>query len=152
MRGFQAAGKNKQDAESMNNAPAFQANWMEDGSAEVRARICTSTDNGTTGIAGEGYPALQANLSTITYAVYDMADPTTATASGSVTIASAIYDTLQTNPVWTDATGYNFLHTIGPTAFPTGGHVYQAEYKITYSGGAVGWIKITGTAEAVQTS
>lgn len=137
----------------MNKPPAFQVDFMEDGSAEVRARICTSTNNSTDPIIGEGYAAKQANLTSITYAVFNLTTgDTTATSSGTVTIASAVYDTLQESPVWSGEKGFNFLHVVPPAAFPTGGHKYVVEYKVTYSGGAVGWVICEGQARGVLTS
>lgn len=130
----------------------FAVDVMEDGSAIVLARIVVFDSNGTTAIAGEGYPAKQSDLSSITYSVAATDDLSTVVTSGTPTVSAVIFDTLQTHTVWTDATGYNFKYTLGPTAFPTGGKVYRVEFKLTFTGGLVGWLQIDCTAKAVATS
>ena len=136
----------------MNSIPVFPVTFMEDGSAECRARIMTSTNNSTEAIPGEGYPAKQANLTSITYKVTDLTDTSQTAVTGTVTISSAVYDTLQDHPLWQFTKGYNFFFTLPPTCFPIGGHTYTAEFKITYSGGDVGWLIFEGLARGVQTS
>lgn len=76
----------------------------------------------------------QASLSAITCKVYNSTG--TLVTSPTVTISSAVYDTLQTSDVrWTrDTTGYNFLFTIPATAFPLPGY-YRVEFKFTPSAG-----------------
>lgn len=78
----------------------------------------------------------QASLSAVTYKVFDRAR--TEVASGTVTISSAVSDSLVTSDAaWTAAggssTGYNFKHTVPSTAFATPGR-YIIEYKFVASG------------------
>ena len=84
---------------------------------------------------------LQANVASIAYQVRDLNLSSTAGAVASstgLTVASVIFDALQTDNRWTkDATGYNFRHTLGSSVFATGGHTYRAEYKLTETGGEV---------------
>lgn len=131
--------------------------WREDGDCTVLARVTARDATGeATGSPGEGLFLKQADLTSITYAVYDLdsATPGTPTASGTVTIATSILDTpVMTSVLWTlDPYGYNFLHDIAATAFATGNHRYRAEYKFTTTGGKVGWAIYEGVAEAVMTS
>lgn len=76
------------------------------------------------GIGGSGLPIklrvqnlagsniTQATLSTITYSVRDMTAREDK-GTGTLTIASVVYDTLQTDSTWTeDNTGYNFAWTV----------------------------------------
>jgi hypothetical protein len=85
----------------------------------------------------------QASLTSIAYKVYnlDSATPTTATATGTLTIASVVYDTLQTSDDrWTvDSTGFNFLDTTAGAAanLATGDQRYRIEYTFTPASGEV---------------
>ena len=129
--------------------------WNEDGSATVLGRLTARDGTGTaTGVKGEGNWLKQADLSTITFSVYDEADGTQITAPTTVTISSSVLDKPDTTDVlWTkDATGYNFIHDLGPANFPTGGTIYRVEYKITTNSGAVGWGKYRGPAKTALTS
>lgn len=79
----------------------------------------------------------QANVSAIAFQVHDLDVSSTAAvvaSSTGLTVASVIFDTLQTDNRWSkDATGYNFRHTLGSTVFSVGGHTYQTEFKLTES-------------------
>lgn len=72
----------------------------------------------------------QATLSAITCKVYTSSG--TLVSSPTVTISSAVYDTLQTSDArWTrDSTGFNFLFTVPASAFPSPG-LYRVEFKFT---------------------
>ena len=112
----------------------------EDGGAIVLARI----------VGNDGSNITQASITSIAYLVYD----TTSSAqviTGSVTVATSVFDTLQDDDRWPDseATGYNFRHALPATAFPTGGHEYQVEYKFTPSSGEVFYIACA--VEALET-
>lgn len=118
---------------------------FEDGGATFLARV----------LGNAGTAITQATITSITYAVYDLSTttPTTAVISGTLVVASTVFDTLQTDARWTaDSTGYNFLHAMPATAFPTGKHQYKVEYKVTPTSGAVFWIVFEGFAEGVLTS
>jgi hypothetical protein len=99
---------------------------IEDSGVRWMARI----------LAVSGSAILQANVSTIAYSVFDKSDPTTATATGTLTIASVIFDTLQTDSRWTkDETGYNFAWNVPASIFATGDKTYRIEVKITPTSG-----------------
>lgn len=71
----------------------------------------------------------QADVSAITYIVIDQYTGSTIT-SGSLTVASVIFDTLQTDVGWTDeidSTGYNFRYDSPKTWYPEGGRTYHVE-------------------------
>lgn len=129
--------------------------WNEDGSATVYGRLMSRDATGTA-ISGQGKCLKQADITSITFATYD--DEETGTVvinSGTVTITSSIFDTLQLtadDPAWTFTRGFNFRHDLGPENFPIGDHVYVVEYKITTNSGMVGWARFRGKAESGRTS
>lgn|SRR3990167_4032548 len=134
----------------------FYVEWNEDGSATVLGRLTARNGTGTaTGVDGEGNFIEQADVSTITCKVFDLdGDPDTATSTPTVTISDAILDTpVTTNVIWTkDAYGYNFIHDLDSTLFPTGDHRYEVEYKITLTGGAIFHGTFIGPARPVRGS
>jgi hypothetical protein len=130
----------------MSAANIIRAKVWEDGGATIQARITKAGSN-----------IAQATLSTITYGVWDVTDPdsptVTVAAGQSVTIASTVFDTLQTGSGWDrDGTGFNFQHTLPATSFPTGGKTYRVEYKFTPASGQVWWVVAELEARAVHTS
>jgi hypothetical protein len=105
---------------------------FRNGSATLLARI----------VGTGGAPVLQADVSAVKYTVYllDDQNPDSRTAvaehSGvSLTVADVVFDTLQTDPIWTiDATGYNFRHVLDVSAysaFAVAGRRYLVEYQLT---------------------
>lgn len=88
-------------------------------------------------VLANGANAVQASFSAAKYAIYDMSgDPETAIASGSLTVSTVVFDTLQTDGYWTaDALGYNFRHTYAGTLFTRGGGSYLIEYALTLAAG-----------------
>lgn len=135
----------------------IKVNWQEDGSATALARVCARDGSGTwTGVSGEGNWIKQADLTTITCAVFDRSGttPDTPFLTPTVTIASAIQDTPVTDgKIWDiDAVGYNFLHDLPGTCFPSGGHKYRVEYAFTRSGGTTWAVIYEGIAESVAAS
>ena len=97
----------------------------------------------------------QADISTITCAVYDLsgATPDTAVISPAQVVADTVFDTLQTDARWTeDSTGYNFRSTVAATGFPTGNHRYRVEFKFTDTSANVFWAIFEGPATALRTS
>lgn len=90
----------------------------------------------------------QADVSSGTYSIFLLDDQDADDRTGIalhqdivLTIASVIFDTLQTDARWTiDDTGYNFRHTIdisSNAAFETAGRRFLVEYKLTPASGQV---------------
>ncbi len=128
----------------------------EDGGATLYGRV-TARDGTGTSVTGEGKCLKQADLSTITFAVYDLSDSThTAVATGSLPITDVIFDTLKTvsdDPAWRgDSTGFNFRYDAPATWFPNGNRQYQVEVKFTTTGGVAAWGKWRPRVEDTLTS
>jgi hypothetical protein len=80
----------------------------------------------------------QADISSIAYSVFDLSDTTTATATGTLTVASVVFDSLQTDARWTeDSTGYNFRWDVPASIGATGDKVYRIEIAFTPASGEV---------------
>lgn len=98
----------------------------------------------------------QASLSSIACNVYDETTRAkTLIASPTVTISSAVYDTLQTSDDrWTeDSTGYNFAFTLdGGTCFPLGGRQYRVEFVFTASSKKSALVFTVKTTELLSVS
>lgn len=76
----------------------------------------------------------QASLSSITYAVFNLTGntPSTVLSSGTLTISSVVFDSLQTDARWTtDSVGYNFRVTIPGSAFALAATLYRVEVTFT---------------------
>ena len=81
-----------------------------------------------------GVPALQANVTTITYS---LRNPTSEAeiSSGSLTVATVIYDTEQHAPYWTRGErGYNFRWDVPNTLLTSDLTEYRLELTFTLSG------------------
>lgn len=136
---------------------SFRVTFREDGSCHVVGRLTLADGSGAaTGIAGEGNWAEPADISTITYAVYDVSEADAAIiAATSVTVADVVLDPPVTSTaLWSgNAVGYNFKHRIPKTAFPEN-HVYRIEYTFTPTAGATyAWTEpVEGLAESVTGS
>lgn len=99
----------------------------EDSGAYLMARV----------LGGDGSAVQQADVSSIAYSVYD-SDDTSSPATGTLTVANVVYDTLQTDSRWTaDATGYNVGWSAPASLFPTGDRVYLVEVAVTPASGEV---------------
>jgi len=102
----------------------------EDGAFSVMARV---------DLDGAVASFLQASLTSITWKVYDVTDLSTAFATGSATISTDVFDTLQTDGRWStvtgDTTGYNFKYEFAATVFTTPGR-YRLEFLVIPSAGA----------------
>lgn len=108
----------------MPGATIIKGTVFEDSGASAMARI---VDN-------DGTLILQADFGTITYGVFDMSDP--GASSNSLTVATVVFDTLQTDSRWTiDTAGYNFRHDIPASDFGSGAKNYRFEYKFAPSSG-----------------
>jgi hypothetical protein len=107
-------------ASSTQAKPIAGKAW-EDGSVSLLARV----------VGQDAVAVTQASLTTITYKIFDTfsTTPTTAVASGTLTVSDVIFDTLQTDARWTkDNTGYNFLHAIGAGVLTKEDTAYRIEY------------------------
>jgi len=125
----------------------YKARWNEDGSAYVLARVMRKNSS-------QNLVAVQqSDLSSVTRKVFLVSDESVVLGPTNLTISDVILNTLSTGSVWTvDTTGFNFIDTVPPTAFPAGDAEYRIEYKFTLTGGEVFWLLVTGTALPVLTS
>ncbi len=109
---------------------------FKNGSVTLLARI-VDEDGGT---------IVQADVSAIRYTVYLLDDqdadhrtPIEGHANASVSVAAVIYNSLQTESIWTvDQIGYNFRHALDVSvhpAFATAGRRYLVEYQLTPASG-----------------
>ena len=81
---------------------------------------------------------VQADISSIAYSIFDLADPTSATDTGSLTVASVVFDALQTDARWSeDETGYNFRWDVPASIPATGTKRYRFEIAFTPGSGEV---------------
>lgn len=138
-------------------SPVIAVTWIEDATNTVYGRITARDGSGAaTGVQGEGKWIKQADLSSITCKVFDRngSTPDTAITTPSITISDVIDDTPDTSQEIAprDATGVNFVCELGPTNFPTGGHIYRVEFKFTTTGGDVHWAIYEGMCQSVVTS
>ena len=101
----------------------------KDGDATCLARVKMS-----------GSLLLQATAATISRSVYlkeqnPGADRTLVSGPTALTVASVVFDTLQTDDRWDrDSTGYNFRDSIPYTVFSQAGRVYEVDYSFVGSG------------------
>lgn len=102
---------------------AFYGRVNEDSSFSVMGRVF---------VAGALWT--QASVSGITYKVFATADGSEV-ASGTLTVGSVVFDTLQTDGRWdTDVVGYNFRHDNDHQVLTSAGR-YRIEYEVTMSAG-----------------
>lgn len=81
----------------------------------------------------------QASLSSISYKIFNESSdtPDTAVETGTLTVSSVVFDTLQTDARWTkDTTGYNFRNVVAGTNITGDGRRYLVEYLFTPTSGA----------------
>lgn len=113
-------------------------------------------DSGWTGLMRlelpSGLLATQATVASLTYTVHN---GSTQTASGTIAIATSIFDALQgaagSDARWTvDATGYNFRFEFPATCFPAPGKDYKVEVKTTPVSGEPFHDLWQGPCEAVR--
>lgn len=78
----------------------------------------------------DGEPVTQAGVDSISWAAYPEAGGD-AEATGTLTPSNVIYDTLQTDAIWTkDDIGFNFRHVVASSVFTTAG-TWRIEYIVT---------------------
>lgn len=119
--------------------PLTGCKFFQNGDASFLARI-----------EFDGVVADKADIASITCNVYDLnsATPTVPILTPTVSVASCMHDALQLDGRWNaDLLGYNFLHDMPATAFPTGAHNYDVIYKFTSSTGKIAPVIFKGNAE-----
>lgn len=82
----------------------------------------------------------QALTSSIACKVYRLSedDDPELVSEPTVTVASTVFDTLQTDSIWDiDNTGYNFRHVLPGSIFSAPDTVYRVEYVVTPASGEV---------------
>jgi len=133
----------------------FEIQFNEDSGVTIMGRITARNGSGAaTGEDGEGNWLQQADISSITLAVFDLEAPTTTYAEETLVVGDTILDTpVSTNVIWTkDSVGYNFIHDLAASNFPTGGSIVRAEYKVTLAGGNVVFGVYEGPVCGINTS
>lgn len=117
----------------------------EDSGFSLMARVYGQT----------GAAITQAAISAITATFYDIDDEDSPVAIGSpasLTVASVVFDTLQTDSRWTkDATGYNFRYDVPATYTATPGKV-RCEVKFDPASGENFHVVFEGTVKALHAS
>lgn len=118
----------------------------EDGPFSVLGRVTSLAGSGEEVIQGEGPVIQQADVSTITAKVFELADQyaeagTEVTPAPTLTAAANIFDTLRTAGWRSDPHGYNFRHDLGAAYLADPGEWRCVEYKITLTGGEIIWIE-----------
>jgi hypothetical protein len=86
----------------------------------------------------DGELVTQDSLASITYKIFDIAgpQPDRILSQGNLVIADVVSDHLKLDHRWTqDNIGFNFVHTLPGTAFPTGITTLFLEYAFTPTGG-----------------
>lgn len=106
------------------------------GSASIPNDAHVLEDSGLRWMArvrgNSGSNLVQADVTSIAFSVYNKADLTTATVTGTLNASDVIFDTLQTDSRWAkDSTGYNFGWNVPASIFATGNVTYRIEVKIT---------------------
>lgn len=96
-------------------------------------------------LGNAGTPIVQADVASIAYSLVQLDDcdptvetPITGHANVAVAVASAVFNTLQTGPLWSrDASGYNFRHTLSIASNPAFAKpgTYRVDYVLTMAGG-----------------
>lgn len=95
---------------------------IEDGGATLLARI----------VGNDAVNITQGSLTSITYQVFATGTTVDIAKNSSLSKTTVIFDTLQTDAVWTiDTTGYNFKYAADVLEFPSGNTVYIFEIKFT---------------------
>lgn len=95
--------------------------WEGSGGHQLMARV----------YGADNTVIVQADVTSIAYSIRSLHDLATVVDSGSLTVSSVIFDTLQTDARWTeDSTGYNFRTTISAAQVPEPG-VYRVEIELT---------------------
>ena len=122
----------------MADAADIHGTAFKNGSATLLARV----------VGGDGQPIVQADVSSAEYSVYllddqdsDARTAITGHAGVALTVANVIFNSLQTDSLWTvDTTGYNFRYVLDVSAnpaFAVAGRRYLVEFALTPATGQV---------------
>jgi hypothetical protein len=122
----------------MADAQDIHGTVFKNGSATLLARV----------VGAAGAVVTRADIASIKYSIYllDDDDPDSQTAvtghvAVSLSVSAVIFDTLQTDALWTkDAVGYNFKHVMAVAehpAFAAAGRSYRVVYELTPAAGQV---------------
>ena len=102
---------------------------IEDQPAFLMRRIRTPAD----------VDIAQADLATVAYTIYDLADESVVVASTGLVIATVIFDTLQVTTAWTsqggNADGYNFGAELPGASWPNHGTKLRVQVLFTPNSG-----------------
>lgn len=89
--------------------------------------------------SGNSVAVVQADLSSISYAVYEIAvgnavnSSASLVGSGSLTVSTTIFDTLQTGSAWNKTPGFNFAGKVPGTRFPNWDTTYYVKFSLTFA-------------------
>jgi len=122
----------------MADAGDIHGTAFKNGSATLLARV----------VGGGGQAIAQADIASAEYSVYllddqdaDARTAVTGHAGVSLNVADVIFNSLQTDALWTvDTTGYNFRHVLDVSAnaaFAAAGRRYLVEFTLTPASGQV---------------
>ena len=123
---------------------------VEDSGATILARV----------LAADGDLLTAADVSSITYSVYEVSAAGVATVvsghnAASLTpsdiVVAAVISTTDARWTYTSA-GYNWVHSLAYTAFPSAGVTYRYEARIIETGGARYWVRGQFDCDVVLTS
>lgn len=132
---------------------SFSVRFVKAGTPTLLARLTSRGALGAfTGKSGEGRWITQADVSAISYRVYDVTDennPTMILGQTAANKADVILDTPDAGgELWTlDRIGYNFALDLPATAFPQSNRTIRVEVKITLVSGGVAWAKWQGPTD-----
>lgn len=96
-------------------------------------------------VGNDGELVTQASITSIAYTVWDLTTDESVATSTSLTVATVVFDSLQTDAVWTkdtadepgpdDRAGYNFKATIPAATITPDGDRFQIDVKFTPASG-----------------
>jgi len=111
----------------MADAKVHSSTAFEDSGHSIMARV----------IGNDAASIVQSDITSIAYKVRDLACGEQ-TVSAAMTVATVVFDTLQTDARWTvDLIGYNFRYDVPASELPNGSRTYRFEIVFTPSSGQV---------------
>ncbi len=119
--------------------PFYAGSGYANSDLPIYCRVMGHDASGTD-VPYQGNAITQADVSSIECDVLDETTGSTLS-SPTVILTEVINDTLQTDDVWSvngapiDSYGYNFLHQIPGSSFPTGGKTYLIAYILNFIDG-----------------